>query len=264
MKSLLKRAAGRVLRRLAGTITHVRTAEPLVALTFDDGPDPEATPRLLDILASHGAKATFFMSGENASAHPEILAAVRAAGHAVGNHSWDHPSFPLISIREAIGQIRRCRRAIGSGGAAMFRPPYGHQSAASQFAARLAGHRVVTWSAIVPDWLDHDADWLFEEAAKQMRPGAIVLMHDGLIDFGDERYRDRSPTLAAVERILRAFEGRYRFVTVPELIRRGLPVRTNWFMKPDVDFLNSLKRGDGRGRRYQTPDKPDPWFGYNR
>ena len=192
------------------------------------------------------------------------VAAVRAAGHAVGNHSWDHPSFPLISIREAIGQIRRCRRAIGAGGAAMFRPPYGHQSAASQFAARLAGHRVVTWSAIVPDWLDHDADWLFEEAAKQLRPGAIVLMHDGLIDFGDERYRDRGPTLAAVERILRAFEGRYRFVTVPELIRRGLPVRTNWFMKPDVDFLNSLKRGDGRGRRYQTPDKPDPWCGYNR
>lgn len=264
MDSIFKRLAGKVSRRIAGTITHVRTGEPLAALTFDDGPDPVATPRLLQILEKHGAKATFFMSGENAAAHPEVLAAVRAAGHAIGNHSWDHPSFPLISFREKIGQIRRCQRVIGSGGMRLFRPPYGHQSAACQFAARLAGYRIVTWNAVIPDWLDHDAAWLADEAAKQLRTGGIILMHDGLIDFGDKRYRDRRPTLDAVGMILSRFAGQYEFVTVPDLIRRGRPARLNWFMKPDVGFLNTLKRADGRERRYQEPAGDDPWFGYNR
>lgn len=253
-----------LIRRFTGTITRVRTPEPLVALTFDDGPDPQATPALLEILAAHGAKATFFMSGENAASHPALVAAVRAAGHAIGNHSWDHPSFPMLPLREAFFQIRRCGRIIGAQRPAMFRPPYGHQSAATQIAARIAGHRVVTWSVVLPDWLDHDADRLFDEAVHQIHPGAILLMHDGLVDFGDERHRDRRPTIQTVDRILSVFGSEYRFVTVPELIRRGNPVRTNWFMRPDTGFLNHLTRADGRARRYRIPAGSDPWFGYNR
>src|SRR5690242_18370490 len=83
-----------------GTITHVSTSKPAVALTFDDGPDPVFTPRLLDILQQHHAKATFFMVGQAAERHPDIVKKVAAAGHAIGNLSWDHPSFPLLTGRE--------------------------------------------------------------------------------------------------------------------------------------------------------------------
>lgn len=92
MKSLVRRAFRRVRLRLTGTVTNFLTEEPLVALTFDDGPDPVVTPALLEILAAHNAKATFFMTGENAVKHPELVEAVRGGGHAIGNHSWDHPS----------------------------------------------------------------------------------------------------------------------------------------------------------------------------
>lgn len=264
MRPRLKRVLMEAFRRLAGTVTHVTTDEPLVALTFDDGPDPVVTPTLLRILDAHGAKATFFMSGENAAAHPEVVAAVRKAGHSIGNHSWDHPSFPLITFRERIRQIRQCARVLQVSGVRLFRPPYGNQSAASQFCAWLTGHQVITWNLVLPDWLDHDAAWLAQEAAGQIQPGSIVLMHDGLIDFTEDRYQDRLPTVDAVEKILTMLGTRYRFITVPELLRRGTPVRVNWFMRPDVGFLSRLQRKSGQPRRYDTSADRSPWFGFNR
>ena len=78
----------------------------MVGLTFDDGPDPEYTPRLLEILHRHGARATFFMAGEAARQHPELVRQVAQAGHAIGNHGWDHPSFPFISRDERLAQMR--------------------------------------------------------------------------------------------------------------------------------------------------------------
>jgi peptidoglycan/xylan/chitin deacetylase (PgdA/CDA1 family) len=84
-------------------------------MTFDDGPDPEYTPRLLDILKKYQVHATFFiMVGEAAHNHPKLVRQVAQAGHAVGNHSWDHPSFPLISGRERRAQIRACAEAIAN------------------------------------------------------------------------------------------------------------------------------------------------------
>src|SRR2546422_6863677 len=76
-------------------LTHVLTEEPVVALTFDDGPDPVNTPCLLDLLSAHHARGTFFMIGVHAHQHPELVSRVAAESHAIGNHSWDHPSFPL-------------------------------------------------------------------------------------------------------------------------------------------------------------------------
>src|SRR6478735_7834989 len=98
------RKIGRMSRRLLvpierrfGVITHVDTTEAVVALTFDDGPHPQWTPRLLDLLDRHGAKATFFMVGEMAMRHPDLVDRVISAGHAIGNHSWNHPSFPAVT-----------------------------------------------------------------------------------------------------------------------------------------------------------------------
>ena len=89
----------------------------MAALTFDDGPTPEYTPRVLDILERHGAKGTFFMIGSNAAAYPEIVRRVAEAGHAIANHTWDHPAFPSIPDRERRRQVLRCAEAISTLGA---------------------------------------------------------------------------------------------------------------------------------------------------
>lgn len=252
MKSSIRNAVRSVRLRFSGTITHVATDEPLVALTFDDGPDPVVTPALLKILGAYGAKATFFMTGENAEIYPELVSAVRGAGHAIGNHSWDHPSFPLVSGRERRSQIRRCAAVLPADDTPIFRPPYGNQSAASRLDATLTGHSVVTWNVCVPDWEDHDGAWLGDFTLRQLKAGSIVLMHDGMFDFMGDTHSDRGATLDAVERILSASSKQFEFVTVPELLRRGKVVRVAWWMKPDVGFLNRLNRRNGVSRRYQV------------
>ena len=101
-----------------------------MALTFDDGPDPEHTPRLLEVLARHGAKATFFMVGARAARHPELVARVAAEGHEIGNHGWDHPSLPALPSAAVAGQLERTRAVLAPHGQALMRPPYGHQDLA--------------------------------------------------------------------------------------------------------------------------------------
>ena len=264
MKPLSTRLLNALLKRIAGTITHVVTDEAVVALTFDDGPDPVFTPDILKILAAHGARATFFMCGERAAAYPELVAEVRAAGHAIGNHSWDHPSFPLIPRRERILQLRHCAKVLQGANSCLFRPPYGHQTAASRVDVWLTGHQVVMWNVEVPDWEDHDGQWLANRAMQQVSAGSIILMHDGLYDVMHDRQFDRGPTLGAVETILTQLGSRYDFVTLPELLQRGTPVRVNWLMKPDIGFLNRLVRKAGPARRYDVSKEKKPWLAYNR
>ena len=110
--SMLRRPLAFTARALFGTITHFRTADAVAALTFDDGPHPEYTPRLLDMLDRYQAHATFFMVGESARNYPELVQRVANAGHAVANHSWNHRSFVLLSGSERRAQIRECEKAI--------------------------------------------------------------------------------------------------------------------------------------------------------
>ncbi|MGH8754891.1 MAG: polysaccharide deacetylase family protein [Burkholderiales bacterium] len=124
---------------MIGTITHVSTSDAVAALTFDDGPHPEFTRRLLDILDRYQARATFFIVGRSAQRYPELVKRIAQAGHALGNHSWDHPSFPYISRRERRLQIRACAKAIHPYGLKLFRPPYGNQSIASRLDALCIG-----------------------------------------------------------------------------------------------------------------------------
>ena len=240
----------RCIERLAGTVVRVRTDKPLVALTFDDGPDPEGTPALLERLAMHRAKATFFMIGKRAAEHPELVKAVQRAGHAIGNHTWDHPSLPLVSQGERRQQLLRTAEILPRHGRMLFRPPYGHFDAASQLDVFLCAGQAVAWSAIIPDWEGRPAAELAELARQALCPGAILAMHDGLEDFMEPAWRDRRPTLEAVETLLSENVGRYGFVTLPELMRRGTPVRKRWRMAPDLDMLHRLERADGTPRRY--------------
>jgi len=239
-----------ITQRVLGTITHVRTQTPAVALTFDDGPHPEYTPRLLDILDKHGAKATFFMVGRIAQRYPRLVQQIALAGHAIGNHSWDHPSFPMISRRERWAQLRACARALAPYGQRLFRPPYGHQSRGSRLDALLMGYQVVTWSLHVEDWLHHGADWMANRLIHEIRPGSIILLHDALYHVVEEHCADRTPMLEAVDLVLERLDDQFRFVTVPELLRIGQPHRQLWYRGPNVKWLNQLKGHMGRARRY--------------
>ena len=256
--------ARRVIRKLVrvaapnqlGTITHVLTQEPLAALTFDDGPHPINTPRLLDILERHQARATFFMLGEAAQRHPEIVRRVAESGHAIGNHSWDHPSFPSISRRERIEQIRACAKAISPYNTArLFRPPYGTQNLASRMDAFWLGHQPVTWNVTTDDWRGGDSILIATQVKQQIQPGSIIVLHDRLFDVLDEAYFQRESLLEAVDIFLHYLGGRFRFVTVPELLRHGRPQKQFWYKASDIELLNKLRRQDGPARRYATHSK---------
>lgn len=217
------------------------TNDHVAALTFDDGPHPEYTPRLLEVLGTHNAHATFFMIGSVAQQFPQVVGEVAQAGHAIGNHSWDHPSFPLITGRERRAQIRACARAIAPYGQRLFRPPYGHQSIMSQLDALLLGYQVVTWNLLAHDWLDHDPEWMLNLILQKIQPGSVILFHDGLPQALEVQYRNREPTIQVVKLLLEKLSSHYRFVTIPDLLIHGRPHRQIWFQKPNMPFLQRLK-----------------------
>jgi len=246
----LRRLAQRITPRSLGTVTHVSTDEPAVALTFDDGPHPLYTPRLLEILARHGAHATFFMVGESAQRNGEIVRQVAEAGHAIGNHSWDHPSLPRIGRSERLDQMRRCREVLEPYGAAIFRPPYGDQSLLSRIDAYRLGYTVVTWNLVAQDWLAHSAERIAARVGPLLQPGCVVLFHDALYTMGDEAFADRTPALDAVDLLLAEFSGRYRFVTVPALLAMGRAQVRGWYKRTDRGYLNARIVAAGTARRY--------------
>lgn len=217
----------------------------MVALTFDDGPHPIYTPRLLDIFDRFDAKGTFFVTGAQAQAYPDIIDRIATTGHALGCHSYDHPSFPLISSKERRRQIRACSEALGGRDNKLFRPPFGHQSKRSYLEARLMGYDVIMWSDLAEDWAGQDADFITQKLRRVMNPGSIALLHDNLFNALDEKFVDRTPTLAAIERILAEFGSRFRFVTVPQLLSYGRPARALSFRPPDREFLSRLRKTGG-------------------
>ena len=105
-----------------GTVSFVQTNERVAALTFDDGPHPDFTPRLLEILKRYDVRSTFFMVGEAAMKRPDLVRRVAEEGHTIGNHSWDHATFPLLSGRERRLQMRRCAKVLEPYGRRLFRP----------------------------------------------------------------------------------------------------------------------------------------------
>jgi len=238
---MLRKLPSFAMRRVMGTITHVSTREPVAALTFDDGPAPEFTPRLLDILERHNARATFFVIGRLAARHRKLVERMSLAGHSIGNHSWDHPSFPLIEGHKRREQMRAWEEATGPYGQRLFRPPYGHQSLASRLDAFWLGYKVVGWSIASEDWLGFDADCLAERVSSKIRPGSVVLFHDALYMVLEDRFADRQPTVEAVNILLKRLGGRFRFVTVPELLKRGCPQQRNWYYREDENWLSKLK-----------------------
>ena len=225
----------RLLRPFFGSVVGVLTGEKLMALTFDDGPDPEWTPAVLDALARHGMRATFFLVGERAERHPALVARIRAEGHETGSHGWDHASLPEIPPAALGAQLARTRAVLGPE-ARLLRPPYGHQTPATWRRARAEGYQVVMWNAAAGDWRADDGATLAGRVLDAAGPGAIVLLHDSLYTFEQPEFRDRRPTIAALAILAERLSG-WRFVTVSELLAHGRPEMRYWMRRGTAKWL---------------------------
>jgi peptidoglycan/xylan/chitin deacetylase (PgdA/CDA1 family) len=226
-----------------GTLLRVATDEPLIALTFDDGPHPDDTPKVLDVLARHGARGTFFVVGQSAAEQGDLIARMVASGHAIGHHSWNHLSFPRLSEPERLHQFLMTSAALGGAVSRpfLFRPPFGEQSVASLRTARSLGYTVVAWDVVAEDWRDDPAEVLEARVLRRLRRGSIVVFHDTLYLAQEDRFRDRAPMLEALDRLLTRLRGQYHCVTVPELLRSGRPVWGHHYHRVASEFHRTLR-----------------------
>ncbi len=223
-------------RKRIGNIIKVDTLAPVIALTFDGGPDPNWTPRVLAVLEKYRVAATFFVIGEYAERHREIVAETASKGHVIGNHSWDHPSFPLLSRDEIHWQVRKCSEVIAEYEAQLFRPPYGHLNKNCLTEIYRLKKRVITWDVHPFDWQDRSPKWMVTNMIETIRPGSIVLLHDAVCV---QRRNTRVHMLEALDSFLSEYGDLFRFTTIPELLKTGTPLKEIWNRKPRKDFFET-------------------------
>ena len=165
-----------------GIYTHVRIHEPYLAMTFDDGPSAEYTPRLLDLLKARHLKATFFLIGQNVQAHPELVRRIIAEGHEIGNHTWDHPQLSKLSDERTTEEIEKTQDAIRAACGitpVLLRPPYGALNKPQHiWIPQRFKLNVIYWSVDTLDWKRPGAATITQRVLAGARPGAIILQHD--------------------------------------------------------------------------------------
>lgn len=191
-----------------------------VALTFDDGPNPDATPRVLDALRAAGVRATFFVLGRHAAAWPELVRAIVADGHELGNHGWAHRKLTWASLARSRNDVRRGAEAIAAAAATgephWFRAPHGFRSPFVDVSVTEAGARLVGWSLGVFDSQRPGARTIADRVLAGVRSRSIVLLHDG---DGDDPAGDRRQTAEALPEIVETLHRRgFAFVTLGEAI----------------------------------------------
>src|SRR6266508_5558145 len=199
------------------TFNSVHVGGPYIAMTFDDGPSATLTSKLLDLLAAHHIKATFFVIGENVAEHPDIVARAAREGHEIGNHSWSHPNFAKMSdegVRRQLWQTDEAiKSAIGTR-PTLLRPPYGSiTEREKRWIHDEFGYQIVLWDVDPYDWKRPGPAVVRNRILQETRPGSIVLSHD--IHPG---------TIEAMPSTFDALEAKgFKFVTVSELIHMAVP-----------------------------------------
>jgi peptidoglycan/xylan/chitin deacetylase (PgdA/CDA1 family) len=204
-------------RESAITFNSVHVSGPYIAMTFDDGPSAVLTPKLLDLLAAHHIKATFFVIGENVAEHPEIVARAAREGHEIANHSWSHPNFGKMSQESVRSQLQRTDDAIKSATGkrpTLLRPPYGSiTEREKRWIHDEFGYDIILWDVDPLDWKRPGPAVVRNRILKETRPGSIVLSHD--IHPG---------TVEAMPSTLNELEAKgFKFVTVSELLDMATP-----------------------------------------
>jgi peptidoglycan-N-acetylglucosamine deacetylase len=199
------------------TYAQVRVDQPYIAMTFDDGPSAENTPRLLEILKQRNIKATFFLIGQNAAANPDIVRRILAEGHEVGNHSWTHPQLSKLSDDRVTAEITKTQDAIKDASGytpTLLRPPYGAITPRQrEWIANQFGLNIILWSVDPFDWKRPGASVITQRILSQVRPGAIILSHD-----------IHKQTVDAMPATLDALIAKgYKFATVSQLIAMNKP-----------------------------------------
>ena len=200
------------------TFNSVHVDGPYIAMTFDDGPSATLTPKLLDILAAHHIRATFFVLGEMVAEHPEILARAAREGHEIASHSWSHPNLAKMSQEGVRSQLQRTDDEIKSAAGhrpTLFRPPYGSiTERQKRWIHDEFGYDIILWDVDPLDWRRPGPAVVRNRILKETRPGSIVLSHD--IHPG---------TIAAMPSTFDELEAKgFKFVTVSELLDMATPV----------------------------------------
>ena len=192
------------------TTTHASRDRRVIALTFDDGPDPERTPALLDMLAELHVPATFFVLGKGVDAHPELCARIAREGHEIGNHTYNHRYLPLQSSENVHAELAATDAAIERATGlvpTLARPPYGGRSPRNVRVFGRLAKRVVLWDVNSYDWKGAPAPDVAQRVLERARPGSIILMHDG--------GRPQDETIDAVRLLVPELRARgYELVTV--------------------------------------------------
>lgn len=202
------------------TITHCANPKHL-ALTYDDGPNDLHTERLLDVLAQHDVKATFFLIGKFVIARSQIVRAIAAGGHLLANHTETHPHLVLLSRAQIRNQLSDCSKAIADATGIQtrfFRPPFGARRSAVLEIARELELEPVMWDVTCFDWKSTTADSVERHAHKRIerdtRRGHIILLHDGgHTGIG----ADRSHTVEASRRLIERYKPRYAFQRLDQI-----------------------------------------------
>lgn len=190
-----------------------------VALTFDDGPDAKYTPQIIDILKKENVSATFFVTGEHAAAHPEVMKLIVNSGFEIGNHSWDHSNLTTLDSQRLADEIDKTDEVIQrftGKPSTLVRPPYGALSKEVVDYAEKA-HQIICWSVDTRDWEGISAEKIVENVKKEVKPGAIILQHSAGGKKGN-----LSNTVAALPQLIHYLkEHGYQFATVSELVQQN-------------------------------------------
>jgi peptidoglycan/xylan/chitin deacetylase (PgdA/CDA1 family) len=191
-----------------------------IAFTYDDGPNDPHTLRLLEVLARHDVRATFFMIGRYVRQRPDMVREVARAGHAIGNHTLTHPLLIFESAARTRTELVECRAALTDAAGEhsnLFRPPFGGRRPATLRIARELGLETVMWNVTGYDWNAPPAAKIENKVARRVKGGDVVLLHDG----GHRAMgADRGQTVMATDNLIRRYKDQgFQFVTVMEMMR---------------------------------------------
>lgn len=206
------------------TVTGVPTHQKVVALTFDDGPNPPYTDQIVTYLHEQHVTATFFVVGRAVAAHPDTVRLEVQDGDALGNHTWDHAHLVLERRAHIAWEIQQTDAAIKKATGIhtdLFRPPFGARDYAVISVARQMGYQVIMWNVpLAHDWQNPAPAVIADRIVKHVRDGSIIVLHDGNRGLPADRGSSVKATMLIVQALTK--EG-YTFVTVPQLLKLGYP-----------------------------------------